>query len=471
MERNKSLAKNIIIFAIGSFSSKLLQFLLIPFYTRVLTNSEYGTIDILQSTAVLLMPIISLTISEAVFRYTMDENSDKQEILSIGIILDIINIFIMSVISIIIFEITKYEYILIMFLYISTNIIRTVLSQFTRAIEKVGIYTLDNVLNILITIISNIILLTVLHQGVNGFLLGYVIGNCFSILLLLVMAKLYKYIKFKKFNVNTFKKMLRFSIPLIPTSVCWWIISSIDRWMIAANFGSGINGIYAVSHKVPTILTIIMEIFFQAWQISANKEFDKKDISNFYSDTFKYVFAIVFMSCALLTWTCKLITKLLVGAEFMGAWYYMPVLLLGTSLFSMAQFLDSIYTASKNTKMAFVTNMVAAIVNIILNIVLLKTMGPIGVAIATAICYSVLWIYRAIDTRKTVKLKYNFEIIIPTVILSIINTIILTLQVKLWYIYSFIIIVLIFIVNIKYISKFLGMIIKMMKEKMVELKR
>ena len=60
MEKEKSLAKNIIIFAIGSFSSKLLQFLLIPFYTRVLTNSEYGTIDILQNIATLLIPIISL---------------------------------------------------------------------------------------------------------------------------------------------------------------------------------------------------------------------------------------------------------------------------------------------------------------------------------------------------------------------------------------------------------------------------
>lgn len=471
MEKEKSLAKNIIIFAIGSFSSKMLQFLLIPFYTRVLTNSEYGTIDILQNIATLLIPIISLTIAEAVFRYAMEEKSDKEEVLSIGILSSIFNIILMSIIGIIVYQFTKYEYILILILYIATNIIRTILSQFTRAIGKTKIYTFDNVLNVLITIIANILLLTVLHQGINGYLWGYVIGNVFSIVILLFAVKLYKKIRIKKFNKNTFKNMTKFSIPLIPNSICWWITNFTDRIMITSRYGASINGVYAVAHKVPTIVTVIVEVFFQAWQISANKEFNNKEISKFYTNIFHYLFSFIFIICTILMCACKIITNIVVGTEFSSAWYYMPVLLLGIAFFSMSQYLGSIYTASKRTNMAFVTNAIVAVLNIFLNIFCLKFIGPIGAAIATTICYFILWIYRAIDTRKTVEIAYNFKLIIPTVILLIVNTIIITMEIQFWYVFAVIVLILIIIVNYKVINDFLRASMSMIKEKINTLKK
>ena len=162
---------------------------------------------------------------------------------------------------------------------------------------------------------------------------------------------------------------------------------------------------------------------------------------------------------------CKLITNIVVGSEFLEAWYYMPILLLGTAFFSMAQYLGSIYTASKNTKMAFVTNASVAILNIFLNIIWLKYIGPIGAAIATAICYLILWIYRAIDTRKMVEICYDFKSIITTVLLLIVNTIIITMEIKLWYIYSIILLALIVFINRKRIISFTRLAIGMIKEK------
>lgn len=465
MEKEKKLAKNVIVFAIGSFSTKLLQFLLIPFYTRILTNSEYGTIDILQSIATLLIPIISLTISEAVFRYTMEKNSNKEEILSIGLLTNIITIIMMTGIAFIIEHLTKYEYILILVIYIATNIIRTIFSQFTRAIGKITIYTIDNVLTVLVTIVSNIVLLTILHKGIEGYLWGYVIGNGFSIFLLFGVVKLYQYISLKKVSRETFRKMLLFSIPLIPNSICWWIINFIDRLMITATYGSSTNGLYAVSHKIPTIITMIVEIFFQAWQISANEEFDNKNIGKFYTMVFQYLFSFVFFICVIMMTICKPLTTFLVGAEFIDSWYYMPTLLLSTAFFSMAQYLGSIYTASKNTKMAFFTNMTSAILNVCFNAVLLNSMGPIGAAISTTICYFILWIFRAIDTRKVVKIEYDFKRIIVTILLAVVDTILVTLQIKFWLLLSIGIVIAIVMINLKYMIGFMKSMIKLLQEK------
>lgn len=465
MEREKKLAKNIVIFAIGSFSSKLLQFLLIPFYTRVLSNSEYGTIDILQNIATLLIPIISLTISEAVFRYAMDKNSNKKEVLSIGIIISIIGTVAILIISAIIFKITQYEYVLVLAFYIITNIIRTIISQFTRAINRVAMYTADNVLNVLITVLCNILFLTVLHLGINGYLMGYIVGNSVSIAFLFITIKIHKYISFKEIKKDTVKGMLRFSIPLIPNSICWWITNFTDRVMIIAFYGTAENGLYAVSHKIPTVVTIVVDVFFQAWQISANKEFDQKDISNFYSNIFKYLFAFVFVICATIMSFSQIITKIIVGQEFIESWKYMPTILLGTAFFTMAQYLGSVYTASKNTKMAFVTNITAAILNIFLNIVFLKYIGTIGAAVATAICYLFLWIYRMKNTKKIVNIQYDIPRIISTVLLLIINSVIVTTQITFWYIYTTIIILLIIAINRECIINLIKTTVTLIKEK------
>lgn len=465
MEKEKKLAKNMIVFAIGSFSTKLLQFLLIPFYTRILTNSEYGTIDILQSIATLLIPIISLTISEAVFRYTMEKNSNKEEILSIGLLTNLVMIIIMTGIAFVIYHLTKYEYILILVIYIATNILRTLFSQFTRAIGKITIYTIDNVLTVLVTIISNIVLLTILHKGIEGYLWGYVIGNIFSIILLFGIVKLHQSINLKKVSRKTFQKMLLFSIPLIPNSICWWMMNFIDRLMITATYGSSTNGLYAVSHKIPTIITMIVEIFFQAWQISANEEFDNKNIGKFYTMVFQYLFSFVFFICVIMMSICKSLTTFLVGAEFIDSWYYMPTLLLSTAFFSMAQYLGSIYTASKNTKMAFFTNMTAAVVNVCFNVILLNRMGPIGAAVSTTICYFILWIFRAMNTRKIVKIEYDFSRMIPTILLTIVETILVTLQIKFWLLFSIGIVIAIVMINLKYMIGFMKSMIKLLQDK------
>ena len=85
-KREENLAKNTVLFAIGNLGSKLLQIVLVPFYTRFMSDTQYGTVDLLQSMASLLMPIFSLTIAEGVFRYAMDKDYDKSTVLSVGIV-------------------------------------------------------------------------------------------------------------------------------------------------------------------------------------------------------------------------------------------------------------------------------------------------------------------------------------------------------------------------------------------------
>ena len=95
--------------------------------------------------------------------------------------------------------------------------------------------------------------------------------------------------------------------------------------------------------------------------------------------------------------------------------------------------------------MAFVTNLVTAVINILLNYFLIQRMGILGAAIATAISYFVFWIYRVIDCQKIVRIRYHVPVLVWNVGLLLIQTIIMTLEYRYWIPVSIVLFLLILI--------------------------
>ena len=85
MNKYKTLVSNTALISLGTFGSKLLVFLMVRFYTGYLTTSEFGTADIITQTCNLLLPIISLGITNGVFRFAIDSNHDKKSVFSSGL--------------------------------------------------------------------------------------------------------------------------------------------------------------------------------------------------------------------------------------------------------------------------------------------------------------------------------------------------------------------------------------------------
>ena len=83
-KKYRYLGKNTIIFAISSFGTKALSFLLGPLYTSVLTTAEYGTADLITTTATLLVYVLTINIASSVLRFTIDQRSEGRNILSFG---------------------------------------------------------------------------------------------------------------------------------------------------------------------------------------------------------------------------------------------------------------------------------------------------------------------------------------------------------------------------------------------------
>lgn len=434
MSRGQTLAKNTAIFAVGSIGSKLLQFLLLPFYTNVLNPSEYGVIENLQNIGVLLLVMASLSVFEAVFRFAMDKVTDNREVFSIGLYISIIGIAVISAVCFIINAFFPIHFLNLILLYMASNVIRNITSQFVRAIGEVRLYTVDNILQTAIIMVLNIYMLTVMHLGITGYMLGYIIANFISAIFVFFAAGLFRYLVVREIQKSTAISMLKYCLPLVPSGICWFITNSSNRILVNRFINYEAGGLFGAAYKIPSMLLIILGIFFQAWQMSANDEFDKHDINVYYSNTFRNLQAFTLILSGGIILFSQLIIKIVMGPEFFACWRYMPPIVMGIVFLSFAQFLGTIYAAGKKTLMEFITNIAAAVVSIVLNILLINRIGIMGASVTTACCYFTLWILRVFDTRKIVNISYDLVGLIGGVLLMTAMTVIISIDAPFWYI-------------------------------------
>ena len=267
----------------------------------------------------------------------------------------------------------------------------------------------------------NIFFLAFLKMGVNGYLWASLIGIFTSIIYLIYHLLNEKYYNpgLRKIDNHLFKEMKNYGKPLILNGISWWINNSLDRIIIVSILGSSANGIYAVAYKIPSILSVFQAIFNQAWTVSAIQEIESEDKDIFYSNMYKTYEAGMFIICSTLIWVNMLLAKVLYAKDFFVAWRYTIPLIIAALAGAMSIFISSFFCAVGDTKVVGYTTMVGAGVNLILNIILIPTIGLLGAATATAISNVVIWIVRIKKAKDYIQLdiRHRREIISFIIIL------------------------------------------------------
>lgn len=458
-KREETLAKNTLVFAIGNIASKLLQVLLVPFYTRVMTGEEFGTVDLLQAAVSLLLPISVLSIFESVFRFAMEKDCDRRAVLSIGLLFTALGSAVMCLAGLVFQRFLDPLFVWLVIANTAANALWTLVSQYTKAVGKSGLFSAANVLMTFLVLLLNILFLVVFRMGVTGYMLGYTLSALLATLFLIPFLGKDFAVGLGGVTSKLVKQMLFFSVPLVLNGICWWISSFTDRIMITAFLGTEQNGIYAAASKVPNLLSVIATIFYQAWQISANEEFGQRDGAVFYSETFQRLSAVTFLLASGLTLFCRPINAVFLGAGFSSAWKLMPPLIIMTTCFAFCQFLNSVYSANKDTRMALVTNLICVIVNVILNWFMIPRWGAYGAAVATAVSYVVLFAVRVIDTRRILPLRYDWGKILGCAALLLLQCIVLAVNLNVIFTYiisavAFICVVLLYRKNLMELIRF-----------------
>ncbi len=405
------LTKNIGLFSLGTILPKVLSFVLIPLYTLKLSTFEFGVVDLVHTTVQLLIPFFTLVIHDAVMRFVFDEEYEKRHVFSgafwivlAGTALVLAGTVLLSVLGILSINCSYIIYMLLLFL---CNGLHNVMGRFCRGIDRIGTIVTAGILQPVVVTIGNVLFLVVYNLGIIGYIIAEILGFCSAILCLFFGAKLYRYITIKVPRKVIFV-MASFSIPMIFSSLAWWVNNASDRYILSWLAGVSVSGVYAVSSKIPAILSLTQHVFQQAWSISAIKEFDKHDTDGFIGNIFTLLNVISIVACSAIM-ICNIpIAKILYSGEFFEAWHYVPALLVAVLFNGISLYLDGIFLAAKDTKLISLSTVLGAGVNTILNFSLIGPFGAYGAAIATVVGYGAGLLYRMISLKKHICIKTNW---------------------------------------------------------------
>ena len=214
--KNKELLKNTFIIFIGKFCTQFISFLLVPLYTKYLITSDYGYVDLILTYISLILPILILRSDSSIFRYLIDERDNKARTVTSLFVLIIIQIFALVLLSTITNMIFKIQYIVSIILSTIMYAFSSMALQYIRGIgDNIG-YSIASIISGITTLIVNIVLIVSLKVGGVSILISTIIANIFCVLYIAFRTKVYREIRRDSFSEKKLKKMLKYSIPMIP---------------------------------------------------------------------------------------------------------------------------------------------------------------------------------------------------------------------------------------------------------------
>ena len=420
MSREKNLAKNTIIITIGKICTQLITFFLLPLYTGILSTEEYGTVDLLNTLVSLLLPIVTFQVEQAVFRELIEVRGKKDKesrIISSAVITVIFQCIVYLIIFALISPFINNHYKFFLATNVVANIFLSLLLQIARGFGDNKKYAFASFISALSTIVFNVLFLVVIKLGANGMLLGTMLGQIVATIYLFISLKLYKYLKVKDYKKEVIKSLWKYSLPLIPNAISWWVFNASDRVIASAFLGVDQNGILAASLKFSAVYITFYNIFNMSWTESISIAIKDADVSDYFNKMFNIVLRL-FTAMGIGMIACMpFVFPIMINEKFSAGYGLIPISIVGSLFNVVVGLISVIYVAEKNTKAIASTSIVSAVINIIVHLVLIKFIGLYAAVISTFVAFFVMSIYRLMDASKRYfKIKIDMKFIIQSLI-------------------------------------------------------
>ena len=467
MGKYKSLLSNTLIFAIGTFGSKVISYLLLPYNTRFIDPADLGLLAIITTTCNLILPMVYCSMSEAVIRFGLDRGVRKSDVYTTGILVVAIGfrIFLLCMPLMMMIEQIR-PYLHLVYFYVLASSLRVITTHFVRALGLVKLFAIDGTAHTITTALLNILFVGALDLGIIGILLATILADGIFAVGSFVMLRLWKFIKPRRLNLKVSRAMLRYSAPLVPTAIFWSITNLSDRYFLGEMVDKTTVGLYDTANRVlPQLLILVSTLFIQAWQISAFTEYKSKEGERFYSTVFKSYYTFIFVVASGMILMARPFMALATAPDYYEGWRYIPFLVLSVSISCLVTFLGTIYNAAKHNGMATITTALGAGLNIAFNLLLIPDYKAQGAAIATFISYLVVFIVRALHTRRYMKLSTQPLRIVLNLLLLIGQTVISLSEISFNIPLQIVMVLLIVAVNLQYLMYLAGEAMDMLRRK------
>lgn len=425
MKNDLKLIKDTLLYGAAHFGSSILSFVMLPVYTYYFHPDEFGLWDLIMTTIALLTPFVTLEFVAATYRWLLDAKTKKDKItaISTGIYSIGRNLIVINSVAILALLLQfKVPYMLETILLINTSIILSFFQQCARGLQFNLLFAMSGIVQSVIVVSLNLLFMFVVHLRIEALFYSMIIAQTTTIFLLWKKLNLRQYILKKAYSKNMVKQFLTYSLPIIPGAISWWVMTMSDRYMITYFLSVQFNGIFAIANKVPAIILMVNNIFFLAWKDSAITQFHSKRKNIYYSRVFKYFFRLIASTVILLTLLTKPVFTFIISDQFFEGWKYIGLLLIGSLFHTCALFWSAGYHGAKKTDVIFITSVIGAIINIVINFLFIPLIGLYAVGLSSIVAFLFSWISRIVYAKPYFHIDIHYgEMFLILLVITIAN--------------------------------------------------
>ena len=421
-DKLKELTKDTAIYGISTMVGRFLNFILVPLYTNIFAPAEYGIIQLIYAYMAILNIVFIYGLDSAYLKFaSFKDIGDEKDNFStpyisvfatslLFVLLIVVNISAIGTSLRIPSEFNYLIYLAAGILFLDVNVVIPFLKL--RLDRKAKIFSLFRVINISVNIVLNIYLILVLHWGIEAIIISNLVASAVS--LLLVSVTIIKNFKLK-FHSLLFKRMLKFGLPFLPAGFAVMLVQVIDVPILERLTDLKTVGIYKANYKLGIFMMLFVNMFQFAWQpffLQNAKEPNAKEMFSKILTYFTLAGSIILVVLSLFITDLAQIKVggfSLVGSQYWAGLQIVPIILLAYLINGMySVFSAGIYIEEKSIYVPFITG-AGAIVNVIINFLLIPILNITGAALATLASYLVMALGYYFVTQKFYNVKYELK--------------------------------------------------------------
>ncbi len=421
-DKLKELTKDTAIYGISTMIGRFLNFILVPLYTNIFLPADYGIIQLIYAYMAILNIVFIYGLDSAYLKFASfkDVGDDKDNfstpyvsILMTSLLFVFLIIMNISAIGNSLGIPSEYQYLIYFgaaILFLDANVVIPFLKL--RLERNAKIFSLYRIINILVNILLNVYLIIILKWGIKAILLSNLIASAVSLLLLL--PTIIKNFRFK-FHSVLFKRMLKFGLPFLPAGFAVMLVQVIDVPILEKLTDLQTVGIYKANYKLGIFMMLYVNMFQFAWQpffLQNAKEPNAKEMFSKVLTYFTLAGSVMLVVVSLFISDIAQIRIAgfsIIGSEYWSGLHIVPIVLLAYLINGMySVFSAGIYIEEKSIYVPFITG-AGAVVNIIVNFLLIPVLSLTGAALATFASYLVMALGYYFVTQKFYQIKYELK--------------------------------------------------------------
>ena len=398
---------NTLVFALGGLAVKAVSLVLMPLYTTALTAGEYGTAELLNSAIEIVLPLLSAGVVEALYRFSIDDDVPKDELFAGSLVVLGGGIVCTGALCALGSALWDMEHAAAFFALFCSVCVFKATTQLARGLGHVRRFVVYGLINALAMVVATYVLLVHAHAGIEGYLWSYSIGYLVGGITAFLGSAEYRFLAPFWVDRELLRRMLVYSLPLVPNLLSWWLVSVSGRYVVLWGSGLAAAGLFTAASKMPSLINIVASVFQQAWQYSTAREINSPDRGAFFGSVLRGYSLATLTAAGLVIALNRPISRVMLQAEFAEGWRYVPLLMLAATFGVMTIFFGTFYQALMNSRMLMASTALGAVVNVILGVALVPFMGPWGAGLAGAVAYALVLVVRARDLRHRIDLPMD----------------------------------------------------------------